>query len=128
MSRGLGRIEQKIQQGILECQIGRYSQGEKSPVTMSSRDVAIATFPQEKICLGSWKEPSRPQRIAVNRAMHSFVRKFPQFALMGGQGRKPIILYDTTDPESIAWATARTQNKGFVALCDSRVKALLNRA
>jgi hypothetical protein len=58
--------------------------------------------------------------------MHSFVRKFPQFALMGGQGRADLLLYDTTDLESIAWAKAHVINRGKpTALCDPKVKAVL---
>jgi hypothetical protein len=69
--------------------------------------------------------PSRSQALSVNRAMHSFVRKFPQFALMGGQGRKRLILYDTTDPESIAWATVSMNNKEPIARYDPSVQTLL---
>ena len=38
--------------------------------------------------------PTRAQRKAMIRAMRSFVTKFPQYALMGGMGRKPLYLYD----------------------------------
>ena len=63
-------------------------------------------------------EPSRAQKLAVSRAMNSFVRKFPQFALMGGQGRKRLYLYDTTNPESIAWAKASVKSRKMVARCE----------
>jgi hypothetical protein len=32
--------------------------------------------------------------------MRSFVRKHPQFALTGGRGRKPLMLYEPGDPLS----------------------------
>jgi hypothetical protein len=65
----------------------------------------------------TWK-PNRAQQLAVSRAMNSFVRKFPRFALMGGQGRKRLYLYDTTDPTSVAWAKASVKSKGMVARCE----------
>ena len=46
--------------------------------------------------------------------MHSFVRKFPQFALLGGQGRKKLYLYDTTDPDSVLWAQMTVASKDHV--------------
>ena len=46
--------------------------------------------------------------------MHSFVLKFPQFALLGGQGRKRLYLYDTTDPDSVLWAQMTVASKDHV--------------
>jgi hypothetical protein len=37
---------------------------------------------------------------------------------MGGQGRKRLYLYDTTDPTSVAWAKASVKSKGMVARCE----------
>jgi hypothetical protein len=51
----------------------------------------------------SWK-PTLAQRKAVTRAMRNFVRKHPQYALTGGQGRRELYLYDTADPVSVMWA------------------------
>jgi hypothetical protein len=115
MSRGLGHIERIIQKTILDAQIDRYSQGQKIPVMMNSWHVVGAAFRPPILDWSVWT-PNRSQELAVNRAMHSFVRKFPQFALMGGQGRKRLILYDTTDRESVAWATANMHSKDFVPL------------
>lgn len=36
--------------------------------------------------------------------MRSFVRKHPQYALTGGQGRKRLYLYEPSDPVSVTWA------------------------
>jgi hypothetical protein len=56
--------------------------------------------------------------------MHSFVRKHPEFALMGGQGRKRLCLYEVADPEGVDWATAYLlAHGGFVARCE--VKGIL---
>lgn len=45
------------------------------------------------------------QRKAIVRAMHSFVRKFPQYALIGGKGREAVLwLYEPGDPLSKIWA------------------------
>jgi hypothetical protein len=54
------------------------------------------------------------------RAMHSFVAKYPQYALMGGMGRKPLYLYELDDPKSIAWAEASVHERQPVALYDVR--------
>ena len=41
---------------------------------------------------------------SILRALHSFVRKHPESALMGGQGRKRLYLYEPGDPISALWA------------------------
>jgi hypothetical protein len=35
--------------------------------------------------------------------MHSFVRKFPVYALAGGKGRQPLFLYEPGEPVSAKW-------------------------
>ena len=47
------------------------------------------------------------------RAMHSFVRKFPKYALIGGKGGTPLVLYDTSYPQSIAAAKEATKPLRF---------------
>ena len=79
MSRGLGRIERTIQEAI------RRDETSEIGVLISSWHVVGDVFhpgyaTNEHL---SW-EPSRTQQAAVARAMRSFVRKFPRFALMGG--------------------------------------------
>jgi hypothetical protein len=109
MSRGLGRIERQIQKSILE-DLTR-SDGSKPCVHLSSWQLVAEFWPWENYGLRNGWKPSRAQNLSVSRAMNSFVRKFPRFALMGGQGRKRLYLYDTTDPESIAWAKASVKSR-----------------
>jgi hypothetical protein len=41
-------------------------------------------------------------RVAAVRAMHSFVRKNPQYALAGGKGRTPLVIMRADEAEEIA--------------------------
>ena len=118
MSRGLGRIEWQIQKSILKEQMR--IDGTSPCVHISSWNVVIDVFHPGYANYEIYRnwEPSRAQKLAVSRAMNSFVRKFPQFALMGGQGRKRLYLYDTTNPESIAWAKASVKSRKMVARCE----------
>jgi hypothetical protein len=54
--------------------------------------------------------------LSAVRAMHSFVRKYPRYALLGGQGQKLLFLYDTTDTRSVRWAQASVLSKWSVPL------------
>jgi hypothetical protein len=45
--------------------------------------------------------------------MHSFVRKFPKYALIGGKGGTPLVLYDTSYPQSVAAAKEATKPLRF---------------
>jgi hypothetical protein len=47
--------------------------------------------------------------------MHSFVRKFPQYALAGGKGRKCLYLFEPGDPVSAIWAKLSVENPNFVS-------------
>jgi hypothetical protein len=96
MSRGLGRIERAIAAEIETAKSGRYNHGDPCPVHASSWSIASACFRSN----GWNRTPSRVQRRAATRAMRSFVRKHPQFALTGGKGRKPLMLYEPGDPLS----------------------------
>jgi hypothetical protein len=60
------------------------------------------------------------QRKAVLRAMHSFVCKHQQFALTGGQGRKPLYLYEPDDPLSAMWAKLQVATRKLVTLTDAQ--------
>jgi len=55
--------------------------------------------------------PTPAQRNTVARAMRSFVRKHPQYALTSGQGRRELYLYDATDAESVMWAKMNATRK-----------------
>jgi hypothetical protein len=97
MGRGSGRIERGIQSLIEKEQ----SRENRMAVLISSWVIAGQVFRPPGWCW-NW-HPTEAERKAVARAMHSFVRKFPQFALLGGHGRKRLYLYDTTDPDSVLW-------------------------
>ena len=52
---------------------------------------------------------------AVTRAMRSFVRKFPQYALTGGKEREMLYLYEPADPISAMWAKLSVERPKFVS-------------
>jgi hypothetical protein len=118
MSKGLGRIERHIQDKIKARR--------KASVLISSRQVLDVFQPSsvrpsnviDIFGASSWLdwEPSRAQRLSAVRAMHSFVRKYPRYALLGGQGQKLLFLYDTTDTRSVRWAQASVLSKWSVPL------------
>jgi hypothetical protein len=83
MSLGLGRIERAIL-AIVDVE-DEYEQ------SYAAEDLAIDIFRPEKLHPDWW--PTQAQHVAVIRAMHSLVRKFPErFALTGGKGRLPLWL------------------------------------
>jgi|SRR5215470_1254360 len=88
MSRGLGRIERAIWT-LFEGDEEGYA------VRPDARQMALDIYGLR----GLDAPPTRAQYVAVLRAMHSLVRKFgSQFALTGGKGRSPLILYEVGDP------------------------------
>ena len=99
MSRGLGRIERCILKSI---ERGKTDPHGPLPVLITSWHVVGDAYRPIGIW-GHWK-PTRAQRKATVHAMHSFVRKFPEFALTGGKGRKQMFLYEIADPLSVNWA------------------------
>jgi len=126
MSKGLGRIERVIQKQIED------DQKREMPVKIGSWRVIHDTFhppdgngdPEIYRANLRWS-PTRAQKLTVVRAMHSFVRKFSEFGLLGGKGRHRLILYDRTDRWSVAWVLAdlhkRTRRGGGVPLRHQRV-------
>jgi hypothetical protein len=78
MSRGLGHIECTILQ-MVERQ-----QRRKLRVSFSALDIVLNAYPHRE----GWD--SRAHFVAVHRAMHSFARKHPQYALVGGKGGWPL--------------------------------------
>ena len=78
MSRGLGHIEGTILQ-MVERQHRR-----KQRVSFSALDIVLNAYPHRE----GWD--SRAHFVAVYRAMHSFARKHPQYALVGGKGGWPL--------------------------------------
>jgi hypothetical protein len=112
MSRGSGRIERSIQSLIERMQTNEHS---RTAVLINSWVIVGEVFRPRSLFMRDWHwKPTVAQRKAVARAMHSFVRKFPQFALLGGQGRKKLYLYDTTDPDSVLWAQMTVASKDHV--------------
>jgi Tripartite tricarboxylate transporter family receptor len=55
---------------------------------------------------------STAARVTLGRAMRSFVRKFPQYALTGGKERKMLYLYEPADPISAMCLTAPPPQRG----------------
>src|SRR6516165_4003511 len=74
MSRGLGHIERTILR-MVERQRRR-----KQRVSFDALDIVLNNFTHRE----GWD--SRAHFVGVHRAMHSFVRKHPQYALVGGKG------------------------------------------
>jgi hypothetical protein len=91
MSRGLGRIERYI---LSEVEMA--ADPDMGPGTVLLNSAGLAQ---------GWKdvEVAEAQRKAVTRAMHSFVRKHPRYALAGGKGRGRLFLYEPGDPLSAKW-------------------------
>jgi hypothetical protein len=102
MSRGPGRIERAILDQI-ESDKAPDRYGQSGVVLISSWDLAYIYQPPSSVDpSGSWlpKDATPAQRKAVIRAMHSFVRKLPQYAIGGGKGRGRLFLYEPGDPLS----------------------------
>ncbi len=109
MSRGLGRLEQFILQKVTEPGF----RGEIPTAHVSAWNVMVDCFPQTAVpgmMSGRFVNEKAARKAAV-RAMHSFVRKFPQYGLMGGKGRSKLYLYDRTDPISVRWAQLNSGRK-----------------
>ncbi len=106
-----GKIERAIMAIIEDDRKG--FRGEPGSVLITSLEVVravynpyLATGPcttAEYDALHRWK-PTMAQSKAVTRAMRTFVGKHQQYALAGGQGRRHLYLYDTSDPVSVVWA------------------------
>jgi hypothetical protein len=108
MSKGMGRVERAIMQEITRAMYGAHPR----PVCVSSWDVANDAYEPRPLGTALYWKPSRTQRQAAARAMHSFINKYPQYALMGGQGRKDLYLYEHDDPVSVGQAQKRCRGGG----------------
>jgi hypothetical protein len=49
------------------------------------------------------------------------VRRYPQFALIGGKGRKQLYLYEPGDPLSSLWAKMNVESRKMVPCSEARV-------
>jgi hypothetical protein len=107
MSRRLGRIERAILRVIERDH-------EDGAVHVSSWNVIVELFYPKGGWVADWS-PTAAQCKAVTRAMNSFVHKHPQYALMGGQGRKRLYLYEPGDPVSTIWAKMSVEQRRFVS-------------
>ena len=85
MLRGPGKIQRAI---ALLCR-----QPRNATVTAAAiaREVYGVTFEQE---------PTRAQRVAILRAMHSFVRTHQAYRLAGGQGRTRLVIIPADEVEA----------------------------
>jgi hypothetical protein len=91
MSRGLGRLERLILQRAME-----------RPVCLLCKNLAA---------------DAETSRKAMARALHSFVRKFPRYALQGGLGRHhALVLYDPGDELSARWASLSVNSRDPVTV------------
>ena len=72
MSRGLGHLERTILAMV------------ERRDNFTALDIAHEAYPGTP--------PTHAQHVAVLRAMHSFVRKHPQYALIGGKRSQPLML------------------------------------
>ena len=88
MSRGLDRLEQAI-----AATIERQRQAHRE-VRVTIGDIVGDAYPHRWV-KGDFvdTDPSpRAHLVAAHRAMHSFVRKHPEFGLIGGKGGWPLEL------------------------------------
>lgn len=102
MSRGLGRIERAILDQIERTKQYAAQHGDEFPVHITAHGLAHACFGPSPHVWG-WT-PQRTHIKACTRAMHSIVRKFPQYAVTGRRSRRRVILYEAADPLGVLWA------------------------
>jgi hypothetical protein len=99
MSKGLGHIERAIADRIERAKAS--GTRPRTPVCVRTSDV-LFVYHRPPYPEGKWiwrpEEATPAQRKAAVRALHSFARKHPQYALTGGKGRKELILYEPADP------------------------------
>ena len=106
MSRGLGKIERAILDDI--------TIGGPSSVLIHSWGLLCHANCFRRSAFWNF-EPTTAERKAVTRAMRSFVRKFPQYALTGAKERKMLYLYEPADPISAMWAKLSVERPKFVS-------------
>jgi len=116
VSRGLGRIQLAILAEIESAKQAAIAKGrvQRSDVNESSGDVtawsvAYRCFAPSPLKSG-WR-PSSAQIKACTRAMHSFIRKFSQYALTSRRSRRGIVLYEITDRVSVLWAEMKMETE-----------------
>ena len=98
MLRGPGKIQRAI---ALLCRQPR-NIGATVTAAAIAREVYGVTFEQE---------PTRAQRVAILRAMHSFVRTHQAYRLAGGQGRTRLVIIPADEVEAFTKVSPVTANR-----------------
>jgi hypothetical protein len=121
VSRGPGHIERAILRAIERNKVG--FDGKSKPLRLTSWQVIWDCYPEARQT--TWERPpaTMAQQKAISRALHSIVRKHPQYALIGGNGRKRLCLYEPADPLSALWAKLTVERHAFVSLSDAEATA-----
>jgi hypothetical protein len=122
MSRGLGVLERAVAARIADCK-------RRDP----ERDAIYATLghepPPAPVHVSAWDvcksidseaTPTEVQLKAARRAMRTFVRKFPEYAVFSGKGRGRVELYERGDQLSAMWAKLSSRAARHVTLDDAR--------
>jgi hypothetical protein len=118
MSRGLGVMERAVAVDIARCKKRDVRQDTAfagAGFDLPEKTVMVTPW---SVCVslleGPFVPPSRSQLNSAARAMHSFVRKYPQYALIARSGRGCLALYERGDELSAMWAKLRSQRESFV--------------
>jgi hypothetical protein len=122
VSKGLGKMERAILATIAK-------QKKRDARRDEFYRAAGQPLPPRPVCVSSWDvamcatgagwvnevfvAPTRSQLISAVRAMHSFVSKFPQYALISGKGRR-LQLYERGDDMSAMWAKLNSQHRAYM--------------
>jgi hypothetical protein len=120
MNKDLGPIERYIAAEVAKAKMSPCST-DRSVLLLSSRTLACSCPLFDRDPSGRQWTLSAHQRQAIVRAMHSFVRKYPKFALIGGKGRKQLYLYEPGDPLSALWAKMNVESRISVPCSEARV-------
>jgi hypothetical protein len=118
MSKDLSPIERYIAAEVAKAKTSSHT--DRPTLLLSSRTLAFSCplFDRD-LSQRKWT-PSAPQRQAILRGMHSFVRKYPNFALAGRQGRRGLYLYEPGDPLSALWAKMSVASRNMVPCGEAR--------
>jgi hypothetical protein len=120
MSRGPGRLERAISLSISRHEASVAGGRSEAPWTLSSWTLVWDAYHSRDGGHSFGWTPTRAQRGMVVRAMRRFVQRHPRYGLMGGEGRRPLWLFDTTDPRSRQWLEVRFRKGGFVSWSDAK--------
>jgi hypothetical protein len=112
MSKDLSPIERHIAAEVAKAKTSPDT--DRPTLLLSSRTLAFSCPLFDRDLSQRQWTPSAPQRQAILRGMHSFVRKYPNFALAGCQGRRGLYLYEPGDPLSALWAKMNVESRTVV--------------